>query len=242
MVSSKREITDIEPDSKKRTRSRSVKLICWLFVDAAVAAVIIGLLLHKPGMYDPAAFDAAGHQPGQVSRYLTHDLSPQIYNGAQREEPFDLIITQKGINEIVAGWGWPKMSRGVMLYSPSVLFTAGSVVMMATAEVRGAEFIITIEIQPGIDDKGMLNCQVSKVKVGAMNVTLLARITAERMYAQKMAEFGPIDPEDFQTRIVESLLNGAPFEPVFKVDGRKLRVKSVKVEKEKIVAHLIPAP
>lgn len=242
MVSSKREITDIKPDSKNRRRSRSLKLICWLFVDAAVAAVIIGLLLHKPGGYDPAAFGAAGYEPGQVSRYLTHDLSPQIYNGAQREEPFDLIIAQKGINEIVAGWGWPKMSRGVMLYSPSVLFTAGSVVMMGTAELRGAEFVITIEIEPRIDEQGMLNCQVSKVKVGAMNVTLLARITAERMYAQKMAELPPIDGEDFQTRIVESLLNGAPFEPVFKVDGRKLRVETLRVEKERIVARIVPAP
>ncbi len=174
--------------------SRTRKLACWLFVDLVVAAVIIGLLLHKPGSYDPTDFESAGYEPGQVSPYLTHELSPRIYNGAQRDEPFDVVITQKGINEIVAGWGWPKMSQGVMLYSPAVLFKPGSAQLMATADIRGAEFVVTIKIEPKITDKGLLTFHVSKVKVGAMNITALAKITARRMYLQKIAHL-PIDKE-----------------------------------------------
>ena len=240
MVSGKREITYIKADSKNPGKTRTRKLVCWLFVDLVVAAVIIGLLLHRPGSYNPTDFDSAGYEPGQVSPYLTHDLSPQIYNGAQRGEPFDLVISQKGINEIVACWGWPKMSQGVMLHSPAVLFTAGSALLMGTANVKGAEFVVTIEIDPQIDAEGMLTCEVSKVKVGAMNVTPLAKLTARKMYAQKIADL-PIDREAFETRIVESLLNGAPFEPVFKVDGRKMRIETVTVHKERLVARLIPA-
>jgi len=240
MVSSKREIRYIKADSQNRGKRRTKKLLCWLFVDLIVAATIIGLLLHRPGSYDPADFDSASYESGQVSPYLTHELSPQIYNGAQREEPFDLIITQEGINEIVAGWGWPKMSQGVMLHSPAVLFRTGSVLLMGTADLKGAEFIITIKIEPEIDPEGMLTFRVTKVKVGAMNITPLARITAERMYAQKIAGL-PIDREAFQTKIVESLLNGAPFEPVFKVDGRKLRIKTIVVQKQRLVARLVPA-
>ncbi len=237
MISGKREITDIKAESKKRGNRRARKLICWLFVDLVVAAVIIGLLLHRPGRYHPTDY---GYDPEQVSPYLTHELSPQIYNGAQRGKPFDLVMTQAGINEIVAGWGWPKMSRGVMLHSPAVVFAPGSAVLMGTADVKGAEFVVTIEIKPVVDAEGMLTFQLSKVKVGAMNVTPLAKMTAKKMYAQKVAEL-PIDTESFQTKIVESLLNGAPFEPVFKVDGRKLRVKSVAVQKERLIARLIPA-
>lgn len=237
MVSSKREITYIRPVSKNPGRSRIRKLVCWLFVDLIVAGLIIVLLLHRPGGYDPTEY---GYESSQVSPYLTHELSPQIYNGAQRGEPFDLVITQKGINEIVASWGWPKMSQGVMLHSPAVLFTAGSGLLMGTADVRGAEFIVTIQIDPKIDAEGMLTFEVSKVKVGAMNVTPIAKMTAKKMYAQRIAGL-PIDREAFQTKIVESLLNGAPFEPVFKVDGRKLRVKSITVQEEKLIARLIPA-
>jgi len=220
--------------------SRTRKLLCWLFVDLVVAAVIIGLLLYKPGSYDPTDFDSAGYGSGQVSPYLTHELSPRIYNGAQRDEPFELVITQKGINEIVAGWGWPKMSQGVMLYSPAVLFKPGSAVLMATANVRGAEFVVTIEIEPKIDEKGLLTFHISKVKIGAMNITPLAKITAKKMYLQRIAHL-PIDKEAVQTKIAESLLNDAPFEPVFKVDDRKVRIDKITVSKEKLTAHLVPA-
>jgi len=237
MVSSKREITYIKADSRNRGNKRTIKLLCWLFVDLVVAVVIIGLLLHRPGGYDPADYP---YESDQVSPYLTHELSPGIYNGAQLGEPFDLVITQKGINEIVASWGWPRMSQGVMLYSPAVLFVPGSALLMGTADVKGAKFVITIKIDPEIDAQGMLSFEVSKVKVGAMNVTPLAKMTAKRMYAQRIAGLA-IDTEAFQTKIVQSLLNGAPFEPVFKVDGRKLRVESIAVQKQRIVARLAPA-
>lgn len=239
MVSSKREITYIKAESKNRKKTRMRKLACWLFVDLVVAAVIIGLLLYKPGSYDPTDFEAAGYEPGQVSPYLTHELSPQFYNGTQRHEPFDLVITQKGINEIVAGWGWPKMAQGVMLYSPAVLFKPGSAILMATANVRGAEFVVTIEIEPKIGEKGLLTFHISKVKIGAMNVTPLAMITAKKMYLQKIAHL-PIDKEAAQAKIVQSLLNDAPFEPVFEVDGRKVRIDKITVSKEKLTAHFVP--
>jgi hypothetical protein len=239
MVSSKREIPDTKTDSKNPNKRRARKLLCWLFVDLIVAAVVIGLLLHKPGSYDPTDLASAGYEPGQVSPYLTHDLSPQIYNGAQRGVPFDLVITQEGINQIVVGWGWPKMSQGVMLYSPAVLFTPGSASLMATADIKGAKFVVTVKIAPKIDGKGLLTFHVSRVKIGAMNVTPLAKMTAKRIYAQRIADL-PVDKEAFQTKLAESLLNGTPFEPVFKVDDRRVRIDRITVSKEKLTAHLIP--
>lgn len=212
-------------------------MLCWLLVDLIVAAAIICLLLHRPGRYKPTDYP---YDSDRVSPYLTHELSPRIYNGAQLGEPFDLVITQKGINEIVASWGWPRMSRGVMLHSPAVLFIPGSAVLMGTADVKGAEFVITIRIDPEIDGDGRLSFEISQVKVGAMNVTPLAKMTAKKMYARKVAEM-QIDVEDFQSKIVESLLNGVPFDPVFKVDGSKLRIETVAVQKERLVARLIPA-
>jgi hypothetical protein len=239
MVSSKREIRYIRPDSKKRRKSRTRRLVVWLFIDLIVAAIVIGLLFHKPGSYDPEDFESADREPGQVSKYLTHELSPRIYNGAQRGEPFDVVITQKGVNEIVAGLGWPKMSRGVMLHSPAVLFRQGSVLLMGTAEVKGAEFVVTIEIKPEIDCEGLMKFPVTKVKVGAMNVTALARMMANRMYAQSVAEL-PTDQDSFQTKIVRSLINGEPFEPIFEVDDKKIRIEAISVDREELVAHLIP--
>lgn len=215
----------------------------WLLVDATVAAVVFALLFHKPGSYDPTKFGSFGDERGQVSPYLTHELLPKIHNDAQFEKPFDVVVTQDGISEIVAGLGWPKMSGGVMLSAPAVLFAPGSVVLMGTASLKGAEFVVTIVIRPEIDEQGRLNLLVAKVKIGAMNITPLAKMTAKKMYAQKLAALpdGMIDSDAWETKIAGSLLSGEPFEPVFKIDGRKLRIEQITVQNQKLTARLIPA-
>jgi hypothetical protein len=240
MVSGKREITDNATDPKFRKRTRPKKLLWWLCVDLVVAVVVLALLLHKPGRYDPADLDSVGLEHGQVSPYLTHELSPQFYNGTQRGEPFELVITQKGINEIVAGWGWPKMSEGIMLYAPAVVFVPGSVVLMGTANIKGVELVVTIVLKPSIDEHGLSNLQVAEVKVGAMNITPLAKMMARKMYAERLATMS-VDTRALYARITASLLNDEPFDPVFEVDDRKVRVEDITVHREKLTARLVPA-
>ena len=73
-----------------------------------------------------------------------------------------------------------------------------------------------------------------------MNVTPLAKIMAKRMYAQKIATSSGKSKE-FYAKIVASLLNDEPFEPVFEVDDRKVRIEKIAVQQEKITAHMVPA-
>jgi len=227
-------------DSKIHKKTRRKKLILWLLIDLAAAAVVFALLIYRPGRYDPADFDSFDHESGQVSPYLTHELSPQVYNNSQRGEPFDLVVTQSGVNEIVAGLGWPKFSEGIMLYAPAVLFVPGSIVLMITANVKGVELIITIELEPKIDEKKMLNLNVVKVKVGAVNITPLARMMGKKMYTERLATL-PVDTEALQTKIVASLLNEEAFEPVFSVEDNKVRIEKITVYQEKLTARLVPA-
>ena len=227
-------------DSKIHKKARRKKLVLWLLIDLAVAAVVFGLLVYRPGSYNPADFDSFDHESGQVSPYLTHELSPQVYNNSQRGEPFDLVVKQSGVNEIVAGLGWPKFSEGIMLYAPAVLFVPGSIVLMITADVKGVELIITIELEPKIDERKMLNLHVVKVKVGAVNITPLARMMARKMYTERLAMI-PVDAEALQTKIVASLLNEEAFDPVFSVEDNKVRVGKITVYQEKLIARLVPA-
>jgi uncharacterized protein YpmS len=239
MVSSKREIRNMETDSKINKKSRWKKLAFWLLIDLIVAAIVFALLIYRPGLYDPADFDSFDHERGQVSPYLTHELSPQLYNNSQRDEPFDLVVTQDGINEIVAGLGWPKFSEGIMLYAPAVLFVPGSAVLMITANVKGVELIITIELEPKIDEQKLLNLHVVKIKVGAMNITPLARMMGKKMYTERLAML-PVDREALQTKIVSSLLNEEPFDPVFRIENSKVRIEKITIHQEKLTAHFVP--
>jgi hypothetical protein len=230
----------MKTDSKNHKKSRRKKLFFWFLIDLTVVVIVVVLLLYRPGRYNPVDFDSYNYDEGQVSPYLTHELSPNLYNNSQRREPFDLVITQDGVNEIVAGLGWPKYSEGVMLYAPAVLFVPGTVVLMGTADVKGVELVITIELEPKIDERKMLNLHVAKVKIGAVNVTPLAKMMSKKMYAERLGE-AAIDTEALQTKIVSSLLNEEAFDPVFRVEDNKVRIEKITVNKEQLIAHIVPA-
>jgi hypothetical protein len=225
---------------KIRKKARFKKLVIWLLVDLAVAAIIFALLLYRPGRYKPADLGSGSYKRGQVSPYLTHDLGPVFNKGVQYREPFELLVTQKGINDIITRGNWPMESEGILLYAPAVLFVPGAVVLMGTADVKGVEFVVTIELEPKIDEQGLLNLHVGKVKVGAMNITPLVKMMAKKMYMQRINALD-VDTEAVQTKIAASLLNDEPFEPVFRIDDKKVRIEKITVAKEKLLLRMVPA-
>ena len=94
-------------------------------------------------------------------------------------------------------------------------------------------------LKPTLDGQGLLNLQVSKVKVGALNITVLARVMAKKMYSQKLAATD-VDTEDWRARIAASLLNDESFEPVFEIGNRKVRVEKITIIREKLAIRLVP--
>ncbi len=229
-------------DPQTRRKQRYKKLICWLLIDLVVAATILALLLYKPLRYDPLEMEFADHRPGQVSPYLTR-LSCEYYNGAQRRTPFDLVVTQKEINQAITGSGWPMESEGIWFSSPAVLFAPDGVILMGTANLKGAELVITIVIQPEVNDQGRLNLQVAKVKIGAMNITPLAKMIAKQMYAERLEAVSPdaVDAEDWRAKIAAALLNGEPFDPVFPAEDKRVRLERVTLRQGELVLRLVPA-
>jgi hypothetical protein len=218
---------------------RKKRLIRWLIIDLIVVVVVFSLLKYKPSRYKPLDPLSQDYEPGQVSTYLTHQLSPQVYNGTQRGEPFDIIITQDGVNDIIAHANWPIQSEGMILDAPAALFVPGTVVLMGTAKVKGVELVITIELKPKFEENGLINLHVSKVKVGAVNITPLAKPMAKKMYAERLAAVN-VDKKALRTKIAASLLNNEPFELVFTVEGKKVRVESVDVCQRELKARLVP--
>ncbi len=240
MDSSKKKIHSTETDLKIRKKTRFKKLVRWLLVDLAVAAIIFALLLYRPGRYKPVDLGSGSDRRKEVSPYLTNDLLPAIHNGSQYREPFELVVIQKGINDIIIRGNWPMESEGILLYAPAVLFVPGAVVLMGTVDVKGVELVVTIELEPKINEQGFLNLHVGKVKVGAMNITPLAKMIAKKMYIQRINALD-VDTEVVQTKIAASLLNNEPFEPVFRIDDNKVRIEKITVAKEKLLLRLVPA-
>jgi len=223
----------LEADKKERYK----KLIRWLLVDLAVAAIIFALLLYRPSRYDPRKVGFTVGQQGQVEPYMTH-LSSELYNGAQLGEPFELEVIEQGINQTIARWS--AESEGILFTEPEILFLPGSIVFMGVADVKSAQFVVTIALEPNTDEKGMLNLQVAKVKIGAMNITPLVKMIAKKMYKERIATV-PIDTQDLRSQIAASLLNGEPFDPIFNVDHKKVRLDGITVKQGKLILHFVPA-
>ncbi len=227
---------------EKQKKSKRRKLLYWLLVDALVAVVVLTLLLYRPSQYRPLVFMLPPDPNGErVPRYITHELAPKLYNGAQSQRPFEMLVLDKGLNEAIARQKWPQEAEGVALSAPQVLFVPGHVVLMGTAAIEGARFVLTIKLGPQLDEEGRLNLVVEKVKIGAMNVTPVAKMMAAKMYKERL-EAGAVDPEDLRTKLAASLLAGEPFEPVFLIDDKWVRLKSFTFTKGKLVAQFVPAP
>ena len=235
-------------DTDKNAKFRKKKMFkkrYWLLLDLALAIIVLALLFYKPARYRPSNTFPAGNNQDQISPYLTNVLLPQLYNGAQRDEPFDMDINQKGINETIARFQWPRESNGVVLSAPTVFFVPDSIVLMGTASIKGAELVVTVVARPRLDEKGLLHLQVDKVKIGAMNITPVARLLAKRMYTERV-ETVPVDLQDLRAKIAASLLNEEPFEPIINVNDifddvdKKVRIEKITITQKKLKVRLAP--
>ena len=217
-------------------RKIKLKKRYWLLAGLVLLVVIIVLMIIEPGGYRrPQRIDEA-----LISPYLTHKLLPQIYNGAQRREPFEFLVVEEGLNDIMARSDWLLKASKAGFSSPQVSFVPGRIVLMAATEVKGVEVIVTIVVKPKIDEQGLLNLFVSKVKIGAVNVTVFARAIAKRKYAEKLEALGA-DKDDIKVQALTSLLYREPFVPIFNIGSKKLRVRRVTVVPKMLTAELVPA-
>jgi len=110
---------------------------------------------------------------------------------------------------------------------------------MATAVIKGIKLVVTAALEPEMNEDGLLNLKVDKAKLGAMNITPLARMIAKRKYTQRLATM-PVDTEHWRTKIAGSLLNDEPFEPVFPIEDKKVRLEQITIEKKKLILIFTP--
>ncbi len=235
-----------DTDKKLKVRKkRKFKKRYWLLIDLALAIIILALLFYKPARYKPLDIAPAGNNQDQISPYLSNVLLPQLHNGAQRQEPFDLVVIQKGINEAITQLQWSRESNGVLLSAPTVYFVHENIVLMGTASIKGAELVVTVVAKPSLDEEGLLHLHVDKVKIGAMNITPIARLMAKRMYTERLATVH-VDTENLRAKIAASLLIDEPFEPIFNIRDifddvdKKVRVEKITMAQKKLTLRLVP--
>lgn len=223
--------------NSKKKRLRRLKRIGWVLgCSLLIPAIFILLVLYKP------AESKLGKPTNdrQVSTYLTNVIYPQLYNGAQRQEPFELIVTEEGINDIISRFKWPMESDSVQYFTPKAFFKPNQIILSGIAAAKGVEFAVTIAGSPAINKNKLLNFNITTVRVGAMNMTIPAKMIASRIYTNQVTP-KTIDTDDIRVKIAASLLDNKPFEPIFKIKDKKIRIEKISITNKQLTINFIPA-
>lgn len=223
---------------KARTKKRLCIVLCcvaalcvFLFLTGLVCLVLI---MHRPGSYDPPA----PIDDRQVSPYLTHELAANFYNNLRRGEPFELVVEQEGINDIIARGKWPRRLDGLIFSAPAVAFLPGNVRLMGTVRIKQLEVVVTIVLRPELDDSGRLHLHVARVRAGSLDITAFARSLAAEILRQQTAN---MRKSELPGAILSALVNDESFEPVIKIEGKKVRIERITVAHEKLTIRFVPA-
>jgi hypothetical protein len=211
----------------KMSKARQRQVLTGL----AVLLVIIILLFHRPAAYQPVYI----RPDNSISTYLTNELLPRVYNGVQYGEPFDLVITQEGINDVVGRYkgGGKRFSR------PMVVFSPGRAVLMGTVNLGGLKFIAGFSVEPEIDMQGYVNLKLRKVKIGAVSITPFGKRLAGRMFGEQISA-AQKDAQGIEGLMVRMVLNNEPAEPVFDIEDKKVKLEKITVEEGKVTIRLLP--
>jgi uncharacterized protein YpmS len=224
----------MKKDSEKMKKTK-VKAYFWIAIPLVLVLLAFVLVTHRPKNYVPLRIA----DQNQISIYLSNYLMPTIYNNSQLDEPFEVIITEEGLNDIIARWRQPVKFNNITFSDPQAILTQKQIILMATAKTRFANLVLTIRITPAIDYFGQLNIHVDSVSLGAAGVTTLVKSAGNKAFADWLS-FTGTEPNNIAAQACKSLLNDESFEPVFKVGDKSLRICKIKLEKKKITALLLP--
>jgi len=216
---------EIEKDSKpekKRPRRR------WPLVLGGILLLAAGILI-IPIPYNPRSYTPiVPENPKEVSPYLTHKLGPDFYNNVQLDAPFELIVDQEGINDILSHYSWPLALDGISIYTPVVKFGPDQSVIMAQVDFKGLSTILSVVGKPALDPEGKLNIHIQSVYLGALPITPLAQHLAKKYMSDTFPSIP--DPADPTAEVMEAIINNQPFDPIVYIYDHAARITELTIE------------
>jgi len=221
---------------KNKSRfSKILKIILSvLLITTALLVTFTMMLFHKPAGYEPLTVN----DPNEVSRHLTHYIAPTLYNNLQKPEPFELVLTQEAVSDIVARGKWPKeIGEGLKIYAPRVYFAQNAVVLMSLIELAEREMVLTVVGKAWLDEQKLFNLNIEMIKLGSINIRPLAMSIAADIYNAKLSE-NPSAMDDQTKKIAEALLHHKPLLPEFEYQKNEIRVTDIRIRQTALTLTL----
>ena len=204
-----------------------------------VLLVLLFLMFaHRPVYYSP--LDTKNSE--EVNPYFTHYLAPEFYNNIQLDEPFELVVPQKELNEMITdgatlNFQWPVKLNGASFDAPAVMFLQDKIVLMGKVVFAKMSFVVTVIAEPVMDERGFIVLNVRQVRVGTVNVTPIAAMLAEGIFTKKIEKH---EDDDWIKGLSAACLSNTPYEPVFECNEIPVRITALKIEDSKLTLRFKP--
>jgi len=209
----------------------------WLWGLSAIAMGVLGgigiLFWYTPRAYKPTEAE----NPEQVSVYLTHELGPEFFNQVQRNEPFELIISQSGLNDIARQWDWPQQFGDMSFADPYVTFSNQSILLMGTLTYKGVSSVVSITALPAMNPDGTISMNIQSVRLGMVPITTLVTKLAQKAFDDNRSCFEE-DPKAAEN--VQAIIHNEPFDPVFWLPDYWVRISKFSIEQGILKITLLP--
>jgi hypothetical protein len=212
------------------------KIRKWLNLSAGL--IIFALVLWFAGLFrTPGHYRVTGPAAdAYISQYLSNHILPELYNKSQYGRPFDLVISEAGINDVVARHIDANSLRQLNLLDLSVTFEKGRILLTGKTVYCGLDFIITIVLKPYINKEGYFFPKVSKIQVGRSRIPFVADAVKGKILGELTDFLNNLDIADSTI----ALFNSHGIEPVFSLNHRKLRIDKITIQDKELIIHFLP--
>jgi len=217
---------DLKNPKVKSAIVLSAGLVILLFVFWFVG------LFRTPPYYRPVKFIADGN----MSQYLTNYILPELNNKSQYGQPFDLVISEAGINDIIVRHIDADSLRQANLSDLSVAFRGGRILLTGKTVYYGIDFVVTIVLKPYIDKEGYFLLKESQIEAGRSRIPFAGEAVKRKVLEGLVRFINNLDIGDFN----EASLNNRRIEPVFSLNHRRHRIEKITVGDKELIIHFLP--
>jgi uncharacterized protein YpmS len=185
----------------------------------------------------PADFRIVKPVQGEyISLYLSNYIVPELHNKSQYGEPFDLVLSQTGINEVLARHIDPNTMAKAGLSDLTTCFKDDEIVLTARTNYKGFDFIVSMAFEPEIDKHGKLLLNAEDFQVGRSSLPFAAEMIRGKIISRLGENFKTEKSNEF----LNAILAAGKIEPVFKINHSKLRIEKITVQNGELIIHFSP--
>jgi len=194
---------------------------------------IVGLFRNPPH-YRPVKFITDGN----MSQYLTNYMLPQLHNKSQYGQPFDLVISEAGINDIIVRHINADSLRQANLSDLSITFKRSRILLTGKTVYCGIDFIVTLVLKPHIDREGYFFLKGAQVELGQSRIPYAGEAIKRKVLEGLVGFINKLDIGDFN----EASFANRRIKPVFLLNHRKHRIDNITVGDKELMIHFLPQP